>query len=124
MIWKLELSEAIYNPNYVAGAMRPRGLQSACLSLNDRTGKSTSATIMNWTRETFFVVLNRDENIDGEVEVNLVYQNICFEFSARVVTKSKRGLGLRVVDETKASSLNWLDFYDIISDRGISPSTV
>ena len=45
-------------------------------------------------------------------------------FKAKIATQSKGGFGLYVIRQQNTTSLNWLDFYDIISDRGIHPVNV
>lgn len=124
MIWKLELEEAIYNPNYDHRAIRPTGLRKAKVELTNKTGSVVTATIRNWTKESLFVSKEDEDHIAGEVEVEISYQKITFTFKAMVVTEFKSGLGLKVIEEQKTSSLNWFDFYDIISDRGIFPINV
>ncbi|OUR92885.1 hypothetical protein A9Q84_20450 [Halobacteriovorax marinus] len=124
MIWKLELAEAIYNPNYDFRAIRPSGLRKAEVLLADKSGRMVTATIMNWTKESIFVSLENGAEISGEVQVEIQYQKIKFLFKANIVTESMSGVGLKVIEEKKASTLNWFDFYDIISDRGIFPINV
>jgi len=124
MIWKLELEEAVYNPNYDDRAIRPSGLRKAKVLLTNKTGQRVTAIIRNWTKESLFVSIGDEDLVSGEIDVEIRYQKIDFSFKAVVVTEFKSGVGLKVIEEKKASTLNWFDFYDIISDRGIFPINV
>lgn len=122
MIWKLELNEASYNSFFDRRLLRPSGLNNANVKVGEVSGNKTlSAVISNWTQETCFLVTKDKELIRGEVVVEINYMNVDFKFQAVVITRSEDGLGLRILNEKKETSLNWLDFYDIISDRGINP---
>jgi hypothetical protein len=123
MIWKLELNEASYNSFYDARALRPIGLSNVQAKVTSaNTNKDHFGTITNWSQDTFFLVLDDSASLQGELLVSLTYMGVDFSFNSIVVTRSSQGLGLKIQDEQKRESLNWLDFYDIISDRGITPT--
>ena len=120
MIWKLELGEASYNSFFDRKLLRPVGLTNAKVKVLNGE-KSILAVISNWTEETCFLVTSSKDEFRGEVIVEINYMNVNFQFEAIITTQSSDGFGLKVSKEKKGSTLNWLDFYDIISDRGINP---
>ncbi len=125
MIWKLELEESVYNPNFDSRNLRNSGLQKVSTILTDGSGKEVRGVIQNWSKESFFLSTNDFElNVNDLLLVTMSYQAISFEFKAKVGTQSKDGFGLYVLNEQNSTSLNWIDFYDIISDRGIYPINV
>lgn len=120
MIWKLELDEASYNSFFDSRILRPLGLDGVKVFVNTGATKF-SGVITNWSRETFFLVVDDSVRSIGDCEIDLSYMGVDFSFRAEIVTRTSEGLGLKVIDEQKLVSLNWFDFYDIISDRGITP---
>lgn len=125
MIWKLELEESVYNPRFDNRELRSSGLQKVKVTLSDESGKEALGIIQNWSRESFFISCkNLELNINNTISVKMNYQGIDFSFDAKIATQSKDGFGLYVIKEQNSSSLNWIDFYDIISDRGIYPINI
>ena len=125
MIWKLELEESVYNPNFDNRELRKSGLQKVSVNLTDSSGQEISGVIQNWSRGSFFLsTIDTQLNVKDNLLATMSYQGLTFEFKAKVATHSSDGFGLYVVNEQNTSSLNWIDFYDIISDRGIYPINV
>lgn len=125
MIWKLELEESIYNPNFDSRGLRSSGLQKVNVSLSDQSGNHIDGVIQNWSKDSFFLSCEKFElNVNDIIDISMEYQKIKFEFKAKIATQSKGGFGLYVIRQQNTTSLNWLDFYDIISDRGIHPVNV
>lgn len=125
MIWKLELEDSVYNPNFDGRDLRSSGLQKVEVTLSDEDGREAKGVIQNWSKESFFLSSKDfDLNINSIISVKMLYQSIEFNFTAKIATQSKDGFGLYIYKEQNTSSLNWIDFYDIISDRGIYPVNV
>ncbi len=125
MIWKLELEESVYNPKFDRRDLRSSGLQKVRVTLSDENGREAAGIIQNWSRESFFISCDTlDLNVNSRISVKMYYQAIEFNFSARIATQSRDGFGLYIIKEQNSSSLNWIDFYDIISDRGIYPVNI
>ena len=125
MIWKLELEESVYNPNFDSRELRKSGLHKVTITLADSNGQEISGIIQNWSKGSLFLsTTNTQIEVKDSLLATMSYQGITFEFKGKIATKSSDGFGLYVVNEQNTSSLNWIDFYDIISDRGIYPINV
>lgn len=123
MIWKLELNEACYNSFFDRKILRPIGLNDVSVQLREVVGdRSSSGVITNWTVDTLFVATEEGKRLRGEIEVELLYKDTNFFFKGVAVASNADGVGLRTFSEKKETTLNWLDFYDIITDRGITPT--
>jgi len=125
MIWKLELEESVYNPNFDNRNLRSSGLRKVNVRLMDKSSNSVDGVIQNWSKNSFFIACSDlTLNINDVIDVEMKYQGIDFKFEARIATQSADGFGLYIMKEKNKSTLNWLDFYDIITDRGIHPINV
>ncbi|WP_127715605.1 hypothetical protein [Halobacteriovorax sp. HLS] len=123
MIWKLELNEACYNSFFDKKILRPLGLNDVSVKLHEVVGdRASTGVITNWTVDTLFVATEEVKRLSGEVEVEILYKDTNFFFRGITVTSNAHGVGIKTLNEKKETTLNWLDFYDIITDRGITPT--
>lgn len=118
IFWKLELSEASYNPRFELNQLNIQPDQRIPVKIHQGE-KQYKAILTNWDGNSCFMILEQSwEELSGEISVELNYEGQVFQNHGKVVSTYGPGIGVKFIPRENSDSLNWQQFYDIISDRG------
>lgn len=118
IFWKLELSEASYNPRFELNQLNIQPDQRIPVRIKQGE-KQYKAILTNWDGNSCFMILEQSwEELFGEISIELKYEGQVFQNQGKVVSTYGPGIGVKFSIRENSDSLNWQQFYDIISDRG------
>ena len=83
--------------------------------------KKTNGILTNWDEDSCFVRCDENVNFKGHVNLTIHFSEHDFKQDSMIVTTAKKinGIGLKFI-KNEASEKNWMDIYDIMTDRGLN----
>lgn len=121
LLLKVELSEAYYNPNYDNKTLSSYFRTEVSLVIKDRV-KCYDSHLTNWGKGGFFCRMG-GEKPQGKVQFELSHGGGKFLGEGVIVSSVENGIGVKI-QKSKKGKLNWLNFYDIISQLGLNPHRI
>ncbi len=120
LFWKLELDEAFYKPRFTKRDLGPKAKLPVNVKVIDRNGALVSGELTNWDKSGCFISTEGQTVIRGKVAFEVEYENRIFTQDGIVMTEYDKGVGIKFQKKSlKTSDHDWLDFYDILRDRGL-----
>ena len=118
-----ELSHSLYRPGFVSNSIGSKCEYDLPVSLQSPKVKA-SGKLSNWDRESCFVVVNENDSLPrSRINLSIIFEGQKFSFQGVVSTRVGQGIGIRIKSE-KRVVFDWLDFYEIIQNRGYRPRIV
>ena len=112
-----ELDQSLYRPGFVSNSIGAKCEYDLPVSLQSSKLKATGK-LSNWDRESCFIVIDEsDVPPRGLVDLSITFEGQKFSFQGIVSTKVGQGIGIRIKLKKKGV-FDWLDFYEIIQNRG------
>ncbi len=124
-IWRMELVEAYYNPQFKKSDLWPSARKIFDAKL-EYEGKITPVVLTNWQEGSCFVLC--EEKISHRSKnllLTMRFDDVKFTSQAQLISTFGQGLGLKILRTVEKGKITqsptWLDFYRIIEDRGYQP---
>ena len=112
-----ELNQSLYCPGFTNNSIGPKCEYNLPVSLKSLKIE-TFGKLSNWDKESCFVLIDEDHEIPkGHLHLSTTFEGQEFSFQGIVSTKIGQGIGIRI-KSNKREMFDWLDFYEIIQNRG------
>ena len=118
-----EVSESYYNSSYRDDNLFSPMLKKIPVFLKSN-GNEQRGYLTNWSEEGCFVRLEDENNLKGNIELKVHFENAEFLAKGRIVAKEAHGIGMKLKENANEETLNtlgWKEFYEIIEQMGYSP---
>jgi hypothetical protein len=121
-LWNEELGLACHNPDFTIYDLEPDSFHTFEGHL-DLKQKYYPFTLSNWDENSCFVKLQNPGPISGECTVTLKYDGQSFVQKGKIVSEygGYQGVGIKFINDKKHQAFNWMNFYEILHERGILP---
>ena len=123
LFWKLDLKSAVYHPLFKSRMIGPNSFYNLFAHM---TGIQNEAwvTLTNWDESSCFVHCHEGQVFKREeVVLSFEFEGRTFYQRGRVMTAYEEGFGVNFLfNQRTLSGLEWIDYYDIIFDRGFRPN--
>ena len=118
LLFLSELNQSLYSPGFVSNSIGSKCEYNLPISLKSSKVQA-SGKLSNWDRESCFVIVNNDDELPrGQVELSILFEGQKFSCRGIVSTKVGQGIGIRIKSNRERKMFDWLDFYEIIQNRG------
>jgi hypothetical protein len=121
---KSELFESIYVPGFHKNSVNKFSEYNIQATIKSSAGKEVPGYLTNWGSLGCFFMPMTKSLLRGRVEISFVFGEKEFISSGRVMTSYGDGYGIslaKVKGKKGRLPLGWLEFYDIIKQRGYAP---
>jgi hypothetical protein len=119
LFWKLELDEAFYKPRFTSRDLGPRSSLPVKVKLTTSANQEIYGELTNWDKNGCFISITDSTLPKGSIKFEVEYEQRQFMDYGQVMTEYANGVGIKFQKVTSKSNVhNWLDFYDILRDRG------
>ncbi len=123
LFWSIELSESVYRPcfsKHMIGIKSPYNIKTV---IESDFSEDLDGYLTNWDGASCFINTNaKIEDLIGPVKIIIKFEGRTYSHWGDIISTFGYGFGVRFIGvPAEESSFNWLDFFTIVSHRGLSP---